>query len=556
MNTCSLLLFALGALLAAVPAHAQAGLQADLVVHNARIYTANPAQPQAEALAVRSGRVALVGTNAEVLAAYPAAPRLDAQGRTLLPGLIDAHVHLMGQGLSMLQADLVGARSKQEVVERLEAFAATLPPGAWVTGRGWDQNDWPEKAFPTAADLDAAFPDRPVWLRRIDGHAAWGNTAALRAAGVTAASADPEGGKILRDAEGRPTGVFIDAAMNLVDGRVPAPAPEQYAQALQLAIAEANRYGLTSVHEAGVGLDQVRLYQQAIDDGRFSLRVYAMIGGRGEAFDYFCENGPLIDYGDRLTVRSVKFYIDGALGSRGAALLEEYSDDPGNHGLLMEPPERFAASVKRAMECGFQVNTHAIGDRGNRVVLDAYAEAIAATGGEPGRHRIEHAQVVALDDIPRFAELGLVASMQPTHATSDMYWAEDRVGPVRIRGAYAWRRFAEAGVPLAFGSDFPVEQVNPLLGFYAAVTRQDAERWPEGGWYADQVLTRTEALHAFTRDAAYAAFQENELGSLEPGKWADFVILSADVMTIPAPEILQTRVVATYLAGRPVYEAR
>lgn len=544
----------LGAVLLNVQA---AHAQADLVLHHARVYTVDPDYPLAEAFAVRDGRIAMVGTDEAVLAAFPEAPRVDAGGRAVVPGLIDAHAHLMGLGESKLQVDLVGAASKAEVVARLQAFEARLPEGAWLIGRGWDQNDWPEKSFPTRQDLDAAFPERPVWLRRIDGHAAWANTAALRVVGLEqlGAMADPEGGRIVRDAGGAPTGVFIDAAMEIVDRHVPPPTEAQREEALRLALAETARYGLTGVHDAGIDTADVALYRRAVDEGWFTLRLYGMIGGRGETFDHFCANGPLVGYGGRLTVRSVKFYIDGALGSRGAALLDDYTDEPGNRGLLLKQPEAFVEDVRRSLACGFQVNTHAIGDRGNRVVLDAYEQAMRESGRAGGRHRIEHAQVVALDDIPRFAALDVIASMQPTHATSDMYWAAERLGPERIRGAYAWRRFLDGGARIAFGSDFPVERVDPLLGFYAAVTRQDAGGWPEGGWQPDQRLTREEALRAFTLDAAYAAFQEDELGSLSPGKRADFVVLSRDIMTVPAPEILQAEVVATYLDGRPVYQA-
>ncbi len=530
-------------------------LSADLVLHNARIYTVNPAQPTAEALAVADGKIVGVGTSEALLAAYPDAERVDAKGHAVIPGLIDAHVHLMSLGISMLQADLVGATSKSETLERLQAFEATLPDEAWLTGRGWDQNDWAEKAFPDRYDLDALFPDRPVWLRRIDGHAAWANSAAIKVVGeeFVRALPDPEGGKIMRDVRGEPTGIFVDAAMDLIDDKVPAPTDEQYAQALQLAIEACSKHGLTGVHEAGVGLKQVNLYRQAIDADQFNLRLYGMIGGAGRTLDHFCENGHLLDYGDKLTVRSVKLYMDGALGSRGAALLADYSDEPGNQGLLMRSPEDIQAVVTRAMQCKLQVNTHAIGDRGNRVVLDAYETAIAETGFQDGRHRVEHAQIVALEDIPRFAEMDVVASVQPTHATSDMYWAEDRVGPKRIQGAYAWRKLLNAGARLALGSDFPVERVNPMLGFYAAITRQDAEAWPEEGWYPEERLTRAEALRGFTLDAAWAAFQEDQLGSLERGKWADFVILSHNIMTVPPAEVLQTSVVATYLGGRRIY---
>ncbi len=529
--------------------------QADYVLVNARIYTADPDAPMVEALAVGGGRILRAGAASDLLAAFPDAPRLDAEGRSVIPGLIDAHAHLMGLGLSMMQADLVGTASPEEVIARLREYARTLSPDEWLLGRGWDQNLWPRSEFPTRQDLDAAFPERPVWLRRIDGHAGWANSAALRRIGLDRLTGmpDPDGGRILHAPDGAPTGVFIDAAMHIVD-RVQLPlSEERLSEALQMALGEAARYGLTGVHDAGVDLADLRRYRQAIDGGRFPLRVYAMIGGRGETFDHFCRNGPLLDYKDRLSVRSVKYFIDGALGSRGAAMLDDYSDAPGNKGLLMKPVESFEQDVLEAIRCGFQVNTHAIGDRGNRVALDAYEKAIARTGFTEGRHRIEHAQIVAPEDIPRFAQLGIIASMQPTHATSDMGWAEDRLGPLRIRTAYAWRLFLDSGVRPAFGSDFPVEHVNPLLGFYAAVTRQDAAGRPAEGWLPDQRLTRREALHAFTRDAAWAAFQEHDRGSLTPGKWADFVVLSRDIMTIPAGEIPGTEVIATYLGGEAVY---
>lgn len=539
-------------LLAAPTAQAQAAF----VVHNAQIYTVNSDQPSAEALAVRGERILMVGSNDQVLNAYPDADRMNAQGQTIVPGLIDAHAHLMGLGTSMITVDLVGTESKDEVVDRLTAFAADLPPETWLTGRGWDQNDWPEKEFPSRDDLDEAFPERPVWLRRIDGHAAWANSAAIREVGdeILNSLSDPEGGKIIRDERGRPTGVFVDAAMSIIGSKQPSTTDTELDRALQLAIGETAKYGLTGVHEAGINVATIERYQQAIDANQYNIRLYGMIGGRGSTFNYFCENGPILDYGGKLTVRSVKFYMDGALGSRGAALLADYSDEVGNQGLLMETPDSFTESVREAVRCGFQINTHAIGDRGNRVVIDAYETAMRELGNAGGRHRVEHAQIVSVQDIPRFGALGIIASMQPTHATSDMYWAEDRVGAQRAQGAYAWRKFLDSGAILALGSDFPVERVNPMLGFYAAVTRQDAESWPEGGWYPEENLTRAEALKGFTLDAAYAAFQETEVGSLEPGKYADFVILSKDIMTVPALEILETEVIATYIGGQKVYE--
>ncbi|GAB5537718.1 MAG: amidohydrolase [Rubricoccaceae bacterium] len=528
------------------------------VVHNATVYTGFANAPTVEAFAVQAGRIRTVGSESAVFTAYPDWPRVDAGGRTIIPGLIDAHAHLMGLGTSLLQADLVGTASKAEIVERLQAFAADLPEGAWVTGRGWDQNDWGgDGAFPTRADLDTAFPDRPVWLSRVDGHADWANTAALRAAGIdpeAAAPEDPEGGAVIQDEQGRPTGVFIDAAAGLVQRAVPAPDQAFYTEALERALQETVRYGLTGIHEAGVSLSTLDLYRQFAEEGRFPIRNYAMITP-GE-IDAFCEAHPygVDEFDSRLVVQSVKLYADGALGSRGAALHDPYADDPGNRGLLFQSSGELYNTVYKAMACNLQVNTHAIGDRANSEVLQAYTSVMDLGIGIRRRHRIEHAQILRLQDIDTFSQYGIIASVQPTHATSDMPWVEARVGE-RAIGAYAWRRLLDAGVQIALGSDFPVERVNPLLGFYAAVTRQDLEGMPEGGWFGDQVLTRQEALHGFTLGAAYAASMEAKAGAILPGRYADFVILSHDIMQVPAEEILDTAVLATYIGGERVYVA-
>ncbi|MEO1076100.1 MAG: amidohydrolase [Bacteroidota bacterium] len=545
------------------------------VLHNASIYTVDAAKPSAEALAVSNGAIVGVGAADSLLAAHPEWARLDAGGATVVPGLIDAHAHLMGMlsgeglGQLLLNVNLAGTRSVEEIVDRLVSHATTLSGEAWLVGRGWDQNDWAPAddgsyPFPTRADLDEAIPNRPVLLERIDGHAYWANTAALREAGIdpgAPAPTNPEGGAYIRDQDGLPTGVTIDKAGEALQAAVPPISDEQKREALRRALAETAKYGLTGIHEAGTSLEAYRLYEQAIRDGQFGLRLYAMASGAGDAMAFACDNeGRVTHPSGRLQMRSVKLYLDGALGSRGAALIEDYADDPGNRGLLFLQPEAFAPIVQEAMDCGLQVNTHAIGDRANRVVLDAYEQAMASQSGREGpgnqgRHRIEHAQVATPDDLDRLVDLGVIASMQPTHATSDMPWAEDRVGPVRIRGAYAWRTIVDAGGRLALGSDFPVERVDPILGFYAAVARQDAEGIPEGGWYPDQRLTREEALRGFTLDAAYAAFMEDEVGSLEVGKRADFVLLNQDLMTVPVEDLLSTRVLATYLDGARIYEA-
>ncbi|MEO0558546.1 MAG: amidohydrolase [Bacteroidota bacterium] len=528
------------------------------VVHNATIYTGSPNVPPVEAFAVQAGRIRTVGSESGVFAAYPDWPRIDAGGHAIIPGLIDAHAHLMGLGTSLLQADLVGTESVDEIVERLEAFAADLPEGGWVIGRGWDQNDWGgDGVFPTREDLDGAFPDRPVWLSRIDGHADWANTAALRAAGIdpdAEAPADPEGGAVIRDDQGRPTGVFIDAAAGLVGRSVPPLGPAFYEEALERALAETVRYGLTGVHDAGVSLAALDLFRKFAAEGRFPIRNYAMITP-GE-IDAFCEAHPygVDEFDSRLVVQSVKLYADGALGSRGAALHDPYTDDPGNRGLLFQSSGELYNTVYKAMACNLQVNTHAIGDRANSEVLQAYASVMDLGIGVRRRHRVEHAQILRLQDIETFAEYGIIASVQPTHATSDMPWVEDRVGE-RAVGAYAWRHLLDSGVRLALGSDFPVEQVNPLLGFYAAITRQNPEGEPPEGWYPDQVLTREEALYGFTLGAAYAASMEAKAGAILPGRYADFVILSQDIMQVPVEDILDTVVLATYIGGERVYAA-
>ncbi|GAB2522445.1 amidohydrolase [Lysobacter humi (ex Lee et al. 2017)] len=528
------------------------------LVTAARIHTMDASNPRAEAIAFddADGRILAVGTRDALLHRYPNAARRDLGDATLVPGLIDAHGHVANLGLTKLRADLVGTRSKGEVVERLRSFARDLPAGAWLTGRGWDQNDWPEAQFPTAADLDAAFPDRPVWLRRIDGHAAWANTAALRAVKRDLAGTwQPAGGEVLRDGAGRPTGVFVDAAMALVEDVVPPLDDATAERALVLGMQEAVRHGLTGVHDAGVSLENLARYRRLADAGRMPIRITAMADGDSRALAELCRSGLYRHPGGRLQMRAVKLYVDGALGSRGAALIEPYSDAPHTSGLLIHEPAALQAIVDRARGCGVQVNTHAIGDRGNRVVLDTYARALG-TGTADHRWRIEHAQVLAPQDLPRLAQLGVIASMQPTHATSDMPWAEQRLGPARIYGAYAWRRLRDAGTRLALGSDFPVESVDPRLGLYAATTRADLDGAPAGGWHPEELLTAFEALRGFTLDAAYAGVDEARIGSLEAGKQADFVVLAEDPLAIAPAKLRELTVRATYVDGRPVYEAR
>jgi len=524
------------------------------IVHNATIYTADKTTPTIKAFAYQGGKFIAIGTLTELQSQYPGAQSIDMNGNTIIPGLIDAHGHLLGLGQSLVNVDLRGTKSKADIVATLKSRAQTMLDGQWLLGRGWDQNDWDVIELPTAADLDAAFPDRPVWLERIDGHAGWANSKAMTVATKDLSGTwQPDGGEIIRGKDSNPSGVFIDNAVSLIQAHVPSETDAELTNALTLAMKKTASVGLTAMHDAGTSLRVWRLLEQLKQDNQLGIRVYAMADGANEMLNHLCENGTVVDPSAMLSSRSIKLYSDGALGSRGAALLSEYSDDPSNVGLLIESQETLTAHSRRASSCGLQVNIHAIGDRGNRVTLDVLTAVNDADN--PGRHRIEHSQVIALEDFQRFKDLNIIASVQPTHATSDMYWAEDRVGDQRIKGAYAWQKFINLGIPLALGSDFPVEKPEPLLGFYAAVARQDAKGWPEGGWYPQERLSREQALHGFTLGAAYSAFQEDLLGSISVGKFADFVVLSKDIMTVPDKQILDAKVLKTIINGNAIFSA-
>lgn len=542
------LAWSLASLIAAAPLMAAE----PTVLTASRIHTMDPRQPQAEALAFDAdGRIVAVGSRDALLKRYPKGARIDAGNATVVPGLIDAHGHVAGLGLTKLRVDLVDTESKAQVLQRLREFEKTLPAGAWLLGRGWDQNDWPEKHFPTAADLDAAFPTRPVFLVRVDGHAGWANTAAMRAVKRDLAGDwQPDGGQVVRE-NGKPSGVFVDAAMELVEQAIPALDDATAERALALGMREAVAHGLTGVHDMGVSREDLQRYTRLADRGEVPLRINALADGDNAALAELCRSGLYRHPSGRLQMRGVKLYIDGALGSRGAAMLEDYSDHAGHRGLMLMQPDALTQVTTKARKCGVQVATHAIGDRGNREVLDVFGRVL--DGARDHRWRIEHAQIVALDDLARFAKLGVIASMQPTHATSDMPWAEERVGPERIVGAYAWRQLRDSGARLALGSDFPVESVDPRLGLYSAVSRADAQGRPSGGWLPQEKLTAHEALRGFTLDAAYAGFAEDEVGSLEVGKRADFVVLAQDPLAVEPRQLRELDVQATYVDGRAVY---
>ena len=563
--------------------------RADMLIVNAKVYTVDNENSVAEAIAIQGNRIAAVGTTADLRKRYESENVIDAQGKPVYPGLIDSHGHVAGLGSSLVELNLVGTTAVQQIVEMVGQKASALSPGEWIRGRGWDQNNWPgktkEKPFPVAAMLDKASPDNPVVLFRVDGHAAWINSRALALIAEGNDSNGPfpdvEGGRIVRDAHGKPTGVFVDNAVGVVMKKVPAYTRTEIRRSISMALQECLSFGLTSVHDMGIDEEDYSVYQELLQDNELPIRVYAAIGGDEDLWQQFLASGPFIDRTRHLlTVRAIKMYIDGALGSRGAALIEPYSDDPGNRGLTVNSLEAIRLVTSEALAHGFQVCTHAIGDRGNSIVLSAYEQALLQNPSTAfnARLRIEHAQVLDPADIPRFKKLGVLPSMQPTHCTSDMYWAQARLGPVRIRGAYAWRSLLNDGNIIPGGSDFPVESPNPLLGFYAAITRQDRNGIPRNaddvlrtfqlsadgirdstvfnnGWYADQKMTREEALRSFTIWGAYAEFAEKEKGSIEKGKLADIVILSDDIMTILPAEILSAKVVTAIVGGKVVFSA-
>ncbi|MBE66742.1 MAG: amidohydrolase [Gammaproteobacteria bacterium] len=501
-------------------------------------------------------------TNDRIDAVYLAEPEalsdadniIDGLGKTLIPGLIDAHGHVGSYGLSLLRVDLVGTMSEEEAAVRVREFADSNPDLDWILGRGWNQVLWGKTDFPAASSLDELISDRPVWLTRVDGHAGWANSAALQLAEIDRSTTDPVGGQIIRDEDGAPTGVLVDTAMNFVSSKVPRPTLEDEKIALTAAMQALAEYGLTSVHDAGISSQTVRAYRELVAESPLKIRINAMLSASDPLYQDRLAEGIYSSLDETLVINSVKIVSDGALGSRGAALIEDYTDESGNRGLLRYNDERLEFLMRVAMNSNFQVNTHAIGDNANLKVLDNYERLINETGSRFRRHRIEHAQILRYEDIRRFNELGVLPSMQAIHATSDKNMAQNRLGEVRIQGAYAWRKLIDAGARIANGSDFPVESPNPFWGLHAAVTRQDRDGQPSGGWFPEERMTLTEAFASFTIDAAYAGHQETIIGSLETGKKADFIFLDRDIFTIPESEIWKTRATETWVNGIKVTE--
>nr|WP_315467836.1 amidohydrolase [uncultured Undibacterium sp.] len=530
---------------------------ADTLFVHANAYTLNAKQQlqKFDAMLVDDkGRVLATGLQKNLQKKNPQAKLVDLGGKTVLPGLIDAHGHVFGLGTAASQLSLRATNNLTEALAAISLYAKQATQQQWILGGEWNQAIWKLDRFPNAKELDSVVADKPVWLRRVDGHAGWANSKALALAGITKSTPDPAGGKIERDEHGEASGILVDSAMDILEKVIPPQNDAELRIALDAALKQLRSVGLTTVHDAGVDAQSDKLFREYATQGKLTTRVYGMIGGVDQFFDVVSTAGPLKNLADdRYALRAVKLYSDGALGSRGAALLAPYSDAPHTKGLLFVQDKQMQSMVQKAAAKGYQVNVHAIGDAGNRQVIDALASIPKQHDAKILRHRIEHAQVLELSDIPRVAKANIIPSMQPTHATSDMNMAEDRVGKDRIKGAYAWRSFLKQGSKIPCGSDFPIENPNPFWGIYSAVTRQDHQQMPVKGWYPEQAMTVQEAFRCFTLDAAYAGHQEKIVGSLEKGKWADFIVIDQDIFTIPSKDIYKTVVLQTWQAGKQVY---
>ena len=531
---------------------------ADLVIRGGQIVTVDKDFSIQEAVAVRSGKIIYVGSDDEIQSYISRDTKLiELQDAIVLPGLIDAHGHLTGYGKALEYVDLVGTTSYQEIINLIKEKVETVEPGEWIRGRGWDQNDWTNKEFPEHQLLSAITPDNPVVLTRIDGHAILTNQLAMDLAGITLATPEIAGGKIHRDVSGNPTGVFVDNAEKLIAQHIPKYSQAEIRKIIKNGAEHLVTYGITGIHDAGIPISRISDYKYLIDKNAMPLRINAMLSDTSavENEEFLRKHG-VESYGDGfLRVKSIKLYADGALGSRGAALLKPYADDPDNMGLMVTDSLHILEVARAALQNDFQICTHAIGDRGIRTVLNVYENSLAATPKDDHRFRIEHSQIVNLADVTRFAELGVIPAMQPQHAISDMPWVAARIGTERSKGAYAWRSFIDAGLIIPCGSDVPVEVPDPLLGIYNAVTRQNEAGLPDSGWIPEQKMTIAEAIKGYTIWAAEAAFQEDILGSIETGKYADFTILDKNLLRIDPSEILDTNVLYTIVGGEIKYQA-
>jgi len=555
----------------------------DKIFYNGKIYSLDEKNSIYEAVAVKNGIIFDVGSSAELLKKYPQSEKIDLNGAIVFPGFIDAHGHITGYGENLLQINLVGTTSQEEIAELVKQKANQSKEGDWILGVGWDQNDWEDKSWPDHKILDKASPKNPVALTRIDGHALWVNKKALELAGIDKNTPNPDGGEIKKDKNGNPTGLLIDNAMNLVYKVIPPPTDEELEETVLVSTNNLVKHGITSVHDMGVGERTIQIYKKLADEGKLPIRIHAYVDGIGDTWNKYLKEGKLIGYQNNfVNVDGIKLFVDGAMGSRGALMTEPYQDDPENYGLLLLSEEQIYQVTKDALLKGLQVATHAIGDSGNFLVLNAYQRAIEELKPKDPRLRIEHVQVINPEDAKRLAKLKVIPSMQPVHATSDMPWAEARLGPERVKWSYALRMVLNESKMIAGGSDFPVESPSVLEGIYSAITRQDKNGSPknaedvlrlvkekkwviskegikdpknfENGWYTDQKLTIDEAIKCFTKWPAYAVFEENKKGTIEIGKWADFTILDKDLYNISPEEILKTNVIMTVVNGRIVFK--
>lgn len=523
------------------------------VIYNANGYTPTYSGQlqQFSTLVIKDGKVVKLGGE-KLAASFPDAQAFDAEQQTLLPGLIDAHGHIIGLGNNLTQLDLRGSTSVSQIQQQLAVFAKDKD--GWIIGRGWNQELWPDKQFPTAADLDKIVKDIPVVLSRVDSHAIWVNSKAMELSKLTTATQAPVGGEIIRTPAGKLSGIFIDKAESLITAHIPAPSDQDVSNALTQAGQHLVSLGITSTHDAGIDKQTWQIYKQRAEQGTLPLRIVAMLSATDPALESMLRAGRYKDLNDFMSIRSVKIYADGALGSRGAALLDDYADRKNHQGLMLETQQKLEQLFTLSFSHGFSANTHAIGDKANHIVLDAYQNVFKKTGGILLRNRIEHAQIVAPADIPRFKTLKIIPSMQPVHATSDMHMAEQRLADTQLQGAYAWQTFLNQGSVVAAGSDYPVELANPFDGLYSAITRQDHNQLPANGWRVSEALNREDALRAFTLGAAYAAHQEFKLGSLEQGKWADFILIDKDYFKVPVQEIFTIKVNQTWIGGELRYQ--